>query len=88
MSTAPALYRKLTFDPLKDFEYIGEVTEKDLEQARFPGAQLGTVAVKYVRGYSIRLLFAITIFVACVSVLLKQLAYQLASSITITEVVP
>ena len=27
MSTAPALYRKLTFDPLKDFEYIGEVTD-------------------------------------------------------------
>ena len=25
MSTAPALYRKLSFDPLKDFEYIGLV---------------------------------------------------------------
>jgi hypothetical protein len=47
------------------------------------GAQLGAVAVKYVRGYSIRLLFAITIFVACASVLLKQLGLQLASSITI-----
>jgi hypothetical protein len=47
------------------------------------GAQLGTVAVKYVRGYSIRLLFAITIFVACASVMLKQLGLQLASSITI-----
>jgi hypothetical protein len=47
------------------------------------GAQLGTVAVKYVRGYSIRLLFAITIFVACASVLLKQLEFQLASAITI-----
>jgi hypothetical protein len=47
------------------------------------GAQLGTVAVKYVRGYSIRLLFAITIFVACASVLLKQLQFQLLSSITI-----
>ena len=47
------------------------------------GAQLGTVAVKYVRGYSIRLLFATTIFVACASVLLKQLRFQLASSITI-----
>src|SRR3954468_79161 len=23
MSTAPSLYRKLSFDPLKDFEYIG-----------------------------------------------------------------
>jgi len=36
-----------------------------------------------VRGYSIRLLFAITIFVAAGSVLLKQLELQLASSITI-----
>ena len=47
------------------------------------GAQLGTVAVKYVRGYSIRLLFAITIFIACGSVVMKQLEWQLASSITI-----
>ncbi len=47
------------------------------------GAQLGTVAVKYVRGYAIRLLFAITIFVACSSVILKQLQLQLASAITI-----
>jgi uncharacterized membrane protein YfcA len=47
------------------------------------GAQLGTVAVKYVRGYSIRLLFALTIFIACASVLLKQLELQLASSIMI-----
>ncbi|MSP98152.1 MAG: tripartite tricarboxylate transporter substrate binding protein BugD [Betaproteobacteria bacterium] len=27
MSTAPALYRKLAFDPLGDFEYIGEVAD-------------------------------------------------------------
>ena len=47
------------------------------------GAQLGTVAIKYVRGYSIRLLFAITIFIACTSVVLKQLQFQLASSVTI-----
>ena len=26
-STAPALYRKLSFDPLKDFEYIGQVVD-------------------------------------------------------------
>jgi uncharacterized membrane protein YfcA len=44
------------------------------------GAQMGTVAVKYVRGYSIRLLFAVTIFIACASVLLKQLQLQTASS--------
>ena len=47
------------------------------------GAQMGTVAVKYVRGYSIRLLFAVTIFIACASVLMKQLELQLASSILI-----
>jgi len=27
MSTAPALYKKLTFDPLKDFDYIGQVVD-------------------------------------------------------------
>jgi hypothetical protein len=47
------------------------------------GAQMGTVAVKYVRGYFIRLLFAITIFVACASVLMKQLELTVASSILI-----
>lgn len=47
------------------------------------GAQMGTVAVKYVRGYSIRLLFAITIFIACVSVLTKQLEMQMTSSVLI-----
>jgi uncharacterized membrane protein YfcA len=47
------------------------------------GAQMGTVAVKYVRGYSIRLLFAVTIFIACSSVLLKQLDFTLPSSILI-----
>jgi len=47
------------------------------------GAQMGTVAVKYVRGYSIRLLFAVTIFIACASVLMKQLEYQKASAVLI-----
>lgn len=27
MATAPALYKKLSFDPLKDFEYIGQVVD-------------------------------------------------------------
>ena len=27
MSTAPALYRKLSFDPMKDFEYVGQVLD-------------------------------------------------------------
>ena len=39
MSTVPALYRKLTFDPLKDFEYIGLVNEVPMTmiaRANFP----------------------------------------------------
>ena len=47
------------------------------------GAQMGTIAIKYVHGYAIRLLFAVTIFIACGSVLLKQLEMQLASSVLI-----
>jgi len=49
------------------------------------GAQAGTVAVKYVRGYSIRLLFAATIFIADASVLMKQLKMEKASSILIVS---
>ena len=47
------------------------------------GAQLGTIATKYVRGYAIRLLFAATIFTACGSIVLKQLEWQAASSVVI-----
>jgi uncharacterized protein len=47
------------------------------------GAQMGTVAVKYVRGYFIRLLFAVTIFIACASVLMKQLEFNIASAVLI-----
>ena len=39
MSTVPALYRKLTFDPLKDFAYIGLVNEVPMTmiaRANFP----------------------------------------------------
>ena len=44
MSTAPALYKKLSFDPLKDFEYIGQVVDvpmtllarKDFPPTNFP----------------------------------------------------
>ena len=37
------------------------------------GAQIGVTAVKYIRGYGIRLLFAIMIILAGISVVLKQL---------------
>ncbi|MGJ7544062.1 tripartite tricarboxylate transporter substrate-binding protein [Variovorax sp. LT1R16] len=44
MATAPALYKKLSFDPLKDFEYIGQVVDvpmtllsrKDFPANNFP----------------------------------------------------
>ena len=47
MSTAPALYKKLSFDPLKDFEYIGQVVDvpmtllarKDFPPTTFPELQ-------------------------------------------------
>src|SRR5437879_9979753 len=41
MSTAPALYRTLSFDPLKDFEYIGEVADVPMTiiaRGHFPAA--------------------------------------------------
>ena len=44
MATSPALYKKLSFDPLKDFEYIGQVLDvpmtllarKDFPATNFP----------------------------------------------------
>jgi hypothetical protein len=39
------------------------------------GAQIGVTAVKYIRGYGIRLLFAIMILLAGVSVALKQFGF-------------
>lgn len=41
MSTAPALYKKLQFDPLKDFEYVGQVLDVPmtlLARKDFPAA--------------------------------------------------
>ena len=41
MSTAPALYKKLAFDPMKDFEYIGQVVDVPmtlLARKDFPAA--------------------------------------------------
>ncbi len=44
------------------------------------GAQIGVTAVKYVRGYGIRLLFAIMIILAGVSVALKQFNLTVAAA--------
>lgn len=43
------------------------------------GAQIGVTAVKYIRGYGIRLLFAIMVLMAGIAVLSKQLQFNTAS---------
>jgi uncharacterized protein len=43
------------------------------------GAQIGVTAVKYIRGYGIRLLFAIMVILAGISVSLKQFQFNVAS---------
>ncbi len=51
MATAPALYRKLSFDPLKDFEYLGQVLDVPmtmLARKDFPANNL-TELIAYVR---------------------------------------
>jgi hypothetical protein len=45
-----------------------------------PGAQLGTLATKYIRGYGIRLMFGVTVAVAAVSVILKQFDFSALAS--------
>lgn len=47
------------------------------------GAQIGVTAVKYIRGYGIRLLFAIMTFFAAISVLLKQATLTTLASYTV-----
>jgi hypothetical protein len=45
-----------------------------------PGAQIGTIATKYIRGYGIRLIFGITVVCAMVSVILKQMGLTAAAT--------
>jgi len=52
-----------------------------------PGAQIGTIATKYIRGYGIRLIFAITVVCAMVSVILKQLGFNDAAAWTVMAAV-
>ena len=44
------------------------------------GAQVGVTAVKYIRGYGIRLLFAIMIILAGSSVAFKQFGFNTAAA--------
>jgi len=51
MATAPALYRKLSFDPLKDFDYVGQVLDVPmtlLARKDFPARNLPEL-VSYLR---------------------------------------
>jgi uncharacterized membrane protein YfcA len=45
-----------------------------------PGAQVGTIATKYIRGYGIRLMFGVTVVCAMVSVILKQLQFNMLAA--------
>ncbi|MGC8763129.1 MAG: sulfite exporter TauE/SafE family protein [Acidobacteriota bacterium] len=45
-----------------------------------PGAQVGTIATKYIRGYGIRLIFGITVVCAMISVILKQVGLTQAAT--------
>jgi uncharacterized protein len=47
------------------------------------GAQIGVTAVKYIRGYGIRLLFAVMILLAGFSVILKQVNWVTAAGIVV-----
>lgn len=44
-----------------------------------PGAQIGTIATKYIRGYGIRLMFGATVVCAMISVVLKQMGLGAAA---------
>jgi tripartite-type tricarboxylate transporter receptor subunit TctC len=51
MSTAPALYRKLPFDPLKDYQYIGLINDVPMTLLVRPNLPVGNVKelVSYVK---------------------------------------
>ena len=60
MSTAPSLYRTLSFDPLKDFEYIGEVADVPMTliaRGDFPAANFKEF-LAYVRANKDKLTYA------------------------------
>ena len=60
MSTVPALYRKLTFDPLKDFAYIGLVNEVPMTmiaRGNFPAANFKEF-LAYVKANKAKLSYA------------------------------
>lgn len=60
MSTAPTLYRKLRFDPLKDFEYIGLIVDTPMTivaRSDFPPKTIGEF-IAYVKANKAKLNYA------------------------------
>jgi len=60
MSTAPALYRKLAFDPLKDFEYIGLINDVPmtmLVRSGFPASSVKEL-IPYLKANAAKVSFA------------------------------
>ncbi|MBU4192903.1 MAG: sulfite exporter TauE/SafE family protein, partial [Proteobacteria bacterium] len=47
------------------------------------GAQIGTVATKYAKGYGIRVAFGIAVLCCMISIILKQYGYPVASAVLI-----
>jgi uncharacterized protein len=47
------------------------------------GAQIGTVATKYAKGYGIRIAFGLAVVACMISVILKQYKIELAATVVI-----
>jgi len=60
MATAPALYRKLAFDPLKDFEYIGLINDVPMTLLVKSGFPAGSVKelIPYLKANAAKVSFA------------------------------
>jgi tripartite-type tricarboxylate transporter receptor subunit TctC len=86
MATAPALYRKLSFDPLKDFEFVSQAVEVPmtlLARKDFPASNLQEM-VTYIKANKEKINLA-TAGLGAVSQLCGML-FQRAIGVQVTEV--
>ena len=86
MATAPALYRKLAFDPLKDFEFVSQAVEVPmtlLARKDFPAANLQEM-VAYIKANKEKINLA-TAGLGAVSQLCGMM-FQRAIGVQLTEV--
>ena len=51
------------------------------------GAQIGTVATKYAKGYGIRIAFGLAVLACMASIIMKQLKYNMSATVTILSAV-